>query len=425
MNSDPTVFLIDEQPISRTEFDSLLSRFSPLFARHRRILIHTGAPLELCLALVLSRDLKRELYFCHSYSSDKQVQTLHDAHEIDLLLRDGWTEDRTRSTAEHEPSAAIDSGCLYVFTSGTTGEPKIARHPWSTIQHSAAYAGDRFSGCIWMMTYSPTSYAGLQVFFSAYNNSGTIYYPPSGFEPIARGMSAHNIEIVSGTPTFWRLLINSWPEDAVRPRLRQITLGGEVVDQTILDSIKSFFSPERITHIYASTEAGTAVVVSDGQAGFPQEFLDRNKEVRLRIVEGILQVKTPARMSGYVGREASVINDGWLITGDAVDIRDGRVYILGREDGMINVGGQKVLPEEVETALQSLDEIVHCRAFARPNPITGAVVGAEVVLAEGCTFDPRGIKRRLRPLLADYKIPRNLVAVSHIEATPHGKTNRQ
>jgi acyl-coenzyme A synthetase/AMP-(fatty) acid ligase len=419
------LFLIGERPISRSQFDSLIERFTPVFSRHRRILIHSDDPLEQNLALVLSRNLKRELFLCHSYFDSERVQTVSDSYQVDLLLREGWLDNAGGTIGEFDPASETSGGSLYVFTSGTTGEPKIARHEWSTIQHSAAYVDELLSHRKWMMTYSPSTYAGLQVFFSACNSGGSIYYPPSSFEQMARGMSARDVEIVSGSPTFWRLLISSWPSDVPRPKLLQATLGGEVVDQDILDNIKSFCSPRRITHIYASTEAGTAVVVSDGRAGFPVEYLDRDRKVQLRIVDDILQVKTPAPMAEYVGRKASVTDDGWLITGDVVEIRDGRVYIWGREDGMINVGGLKVLPEEVETVLQSFEEVVDCRVFAKPSPILGSLVAAEIVLADGVTFDQKTMKQKLRKMLVEYKVPRLLIPVPIIEATPHGKKNRQ
>ncbi len=423
-NSDAALFTIGERALGRSEFDSLLERFTPLFSQHRRILIHAADPLDQSVALVLSRDLDRELFLCHSFFGPEQVRTISDTHRVNLVLREGWTGSGDR-IEERDHDTATTDGSLYVFTSGTTGEPKIARHAWSTIQHSAAYVDDLLAGCKWMMTYSPTTYAGLQVFFSAYNNGGRIYYPPLSFEAIAAGMVAQEVEVVSGTPTFWRLLISSWPSDLPRPQLLQATLGGEVVDQDILDNIISFCAPRRVTHIYASTEAGTAVVVSDGRAGFPVDFLEASKRVGLRIVDDILQVKSPAPMTGYVGKQAALTDDGWLITGDAVVIRDDRVYILGREDGMINVGGLKVLPEEVETALRSLEGVVDCRVFGKSNPLLGALVAAEVVMAEGVPFDPKAMKQKLRGMLAEHKVPRVIAAVPQIEATPHGKKKRE
>lgn len=425
MNNDSPFFVFDDQSITSSDFDAMLDRFRSLFTRHRRILIHSDDAVELNLALILSRNLKRELFLCHSFFSADTIRTLSTTHQIDLTLRQGWIDKSGQFIQESDSLVQENGDCLYVFTSGTTGEAKIAQHQWSTIQYSSAYVNERLSARKWMMTYSPTSYAGLQVFFSAFNSGGTIYYAPSNIELMARGMVDHRVEIVSGTPTFWRMLISAWPANLSPVRLEQVTLGGEIVDQDILDSIESFFRPNSMTHIYASTEAGTAVVVSDGIAGFPVKYLDRKRGVRLRIVDGLLQVKTPASMTRYVGGQSMVTDDGWLMTGDAVEIRQDRVYFKGRQDGMINVGGLKVMPEEVETALQAIDGIVDCRVFSKPSPILGSMVAAEVVLGDGLTLNPQFLKNELRKALAEYKIPLVFAPVPQIEATPHGKKSRR
>ena len=388
-------------------------------------MIHSSDPLYQAVALILARELKSELFLCHAFFKSAQVEKLRADHRVDLLLQNDSWEEPGQITSLADTTPADNEGCLYVFTSGTTGEPKIARHRWATIQYSSEYVSERLSGRTWIMTYSATSFAGLQVFFSAINSDGTIYYPPAEYDKMAAGMSNHGVTIISGTPTFWRMLISSWPSDVPSVKLEQATLGGEIVDQAILDSIKSFFAPTRLTHIYASTEAGTAIVVSDGRAGFPIEYLDRQEGVQLQVVDGLLQVKTPAPMSGYVDGRSISTDDGWLRTDDAVEMRDGRVYFVGRQDGMINVGGLKVLPEEVELALQSLPQVTDSRVFAKRSPILGSIVAAEIVMQNDTKLNAKEIKSKLRAILADYKVPQVFLPVSKIEATPHGKKSRR
>lgn len=425
MKNDTALFIFDDRTQTRPEFDRLRQQHEPLFSKHQRIIIRSTDPVELYVALILARDLKRELFYCHSYFEDNDVIELADKNQIDLVLFDHWLDGREGAVRTGAIAEDVAGDSLYIFTSGTTGTAKIARHKWATIAHSSAFAGDRLDHRTWLMSYSPTSYAGLQVFFSAYNNGGTIYFPPLGYDRIAHSICKYQVEVISATPTYWRLLISSWPSDLKPVRLEQATLGGEVIDQSILDQIKTFFAPHRLTHIYASTEAGTAIVTSDGKAGFPVEFLDRTEGVLLRIVDDKLQVKTPAPMAEYLGGGTVRTDDDWLLTGDSVEIRANRVFLVGREDGMINVGGMKVSPDEVETALHTLDEIVDCRVFAKKSPLVGSIVVAEVVTRDNIPPDPRSIKKRLRLLMADYKVPQMLISVSEIEATPHGKKARK
>lgn len=424
MTSD-RLFIWDDRTVAGPEFDQILAAQRPLFSNHQRIMLRSADNLEVCIALFLARELGGELFLCHSFFDDESARELAATHKADLLLLDGWTT--TKQAIVHCDSGVSSSaeGSLHIFTSGTTGTAKIACHRWSSIQHSSGFVDDRLSGRTWLMTYSPTTYAGLQVFFSAVNNSGSIFFPPPDFGATARSLAGHGVEVISATPTYWRLLINSWPPDLPHVALEQATLGGEVIDQSILDLIDKFFQPRGLTHIYASTEAGTAIVTSDRLAGFPVEGLDRTEGVRLRIIDDKLQVKTPAPMAEYVGGKSVLTDDNWLITGDRVEVKHGRVFFVGREDGMINVGGMKVSPDEVETALHSLDEVVDCRVFAKKNPIVGSLVVAEVVTVDGVKLDVRSVKERLRHKLADYKVPQVFLSVPRIEASPHGKKVRQ
>lgn len=424
MSNKNGLFIIGERLISRTEFDNLLAKYKSLFEKHRRIIIHSDDPLEQNLALILCRDLDRQLFLCHSFFDRHQVQNLSEKYKIDLILKKGWAKKNENSILESNTSTENSEGAIFVFTSGTTGKAKIAQHKWSSIEHSSSYIKDHLSQSVWMMMYSSTSYAGLQVFFSAYNNCGNIYYPPPDYKQMAHGMVQNNVDVVSGTPTFWRMLINSWPYDLPHEKLKQVTIGGEIVDQDILDTIKAFFRPEKITHIYASTEAGTAIIVSDGFSGFPQNNLNKNGDIKLRVVDDILQVQTPASMTKYIEGKSLITDDGWIITGDVVELRGNRLYFKGRQDGMINVGGQKVLPEEVETALRGLDEITDCRVYSKKNPILSSIVVADIILGEDIDLDPQILKKKLREVLSDFKIPRLFIPVSKIEVSSHGKKSR-
>src|SRR5262249_18020252 len=146
----------------------------------------------------------------------------------------------------------------------------------------------------------------------------------------------------------WRaFLLAARPGDLV---LRQITLGGEAADQATLDRIRNAFPDARITHIYASTEAGVVFSVHDGLEGFPAEWLDRPSQgAALRVRDGFLQIRTPNAMRGYVSDTAQpMLDEGWLATADRVEVRGARAYIVGRDDSTINVAGSKVHPLMVE-----------------------------------------------------------------------------
>ena len=123
--------------------------------------------------------------------------------------------------------------------------------------------------------------------------------------------AAHGVDAVSGTPTFWRRTLHRDPEALARVPLRQITLGGEPVDQAVLDQLRELFPAARISWIYASSEVGASIVVHDGRAGFPVGWLDRVTPGRptLSVRDDELVITSPHHGVGL---------DGPVRTGDRV-----------------------------------------------------------------------------------------------------------
>src|SRR5262249_14176189 len=149
------------------------------------------------------------------------------------------------------------------------------------------------------------------------------------------------------------------------------------IDQPTLDRLARAFPGARLTQIYASSEGGTLLAVHDGRAGFPAEWLGREGQGgRVRLREGQLEGLSPPRMVGHhaEGHSDPTTPDGWLATGDLVRVEADRVVFLGRQDSLINVGGAKVFPQEVEGFLLGLPGIVEARVRPVRNPITGQAV---------------------------------------------------
>lgn len=275
------------------------------------------------------------------------------------------------------------------------------------------------------MAYSPTAFAGLQVFFSAWNNEGVIYYGDPDFRKAANIIAHKNVEVISATPTFWRMLIVNWPGELPRPRLLQATLGGEAVRQDILDNIRTFFKPERITHVYASTEAGSTISVSDGLEGVPSSWLERKGDVEIRIRDGHLEIKSANMMKGYLQSENNPLTeDGWIRTPDLVELMGNRIYFRGREDGIINIGGNKISPEIVEGTINSLAEVADSVVYARSSPIVGSLVAADVQLKPGAKRTVKDLKEELRGVLPAWQIPQYVRIVDAIGISESGKKRR-
>ena len=161
-------------------------------------------------------------------------------------------------------------------------------------------------------------------------------------------------------------------------------LSGEVADQSVLDRLSEQFPTAAVGHAYASTEAGVGFEVTDGLEGFPATFLSRPGAVEMRIQEDTLRIRSPRVAERYLGAgQAGVAEpDGFVDTGDIIERRGDRLYFMGRANGVINVGGLKVHPEEVEAIINRCPGVRMSRVKGRANPITGAIVAADVILAE-------------------------------------------
>jgi len=335
-----------------------------------------------------------------------------------------------RLTTLSTPAAAAPGFAILLTTSGTTGKPKVARHSIDALLgrirfHASAGARPR-----WLLTYHPASFAGLQMLLTVLvSGAELISVDQANVPELAQAALEHRPTHISATPTFWRAFLVALGDDAAALPLEQATLGGEIVDQATLDRLRALFPKAGITHIYASTEAGALFAVRDGQAGFPAQWLETGIDgARLRVRDGELQVLSPRAMLGYAaGAKASpVLADGWLVTGDLVEQRGDRVYFLGRGDSVISVGGAKLTPEEVEAVLLKVPGVAEGRVFGVKNPITGYLVGAEIVAQAGA--DVEHLRAELltaaRAQLEPYKVPRVIRFVSSIRVSEAGKKDR-
>lgn len=387
---------------------------------HGRLLVWSSRAREVLLALAAADHLGATLFVAHATLPEAQVEALIAEHGVSAAFFEGEAAPRLRGSSPRGEGARV-----VVMTSGTTGAPKLAEHPLShllaTLRRTPAGRDAR-----WLLSYPPTTFAGLQVALTALLGGGTLV-APADRSPDAQiaACRAHGVTHASGTPTFWRGLLLALA--GAQLPLRQITLGGEAADQPTLDRVAAAFPGARIVHIYATTELGVVFRVNDGRAGFPAAWLDDpGREAELRVVDGVLEVRSPRRMAGYRSADqAPASPDGWLRTGDLVRVEGDRARFEGRADRLLNTGGNKVRPEEVEAALLEHPAVADARVFGLPSPLVGEIVAAEVVLA--LPGDEAALRvallQHLRARLEAYKAPRNLRFVASVVGAS-GKKSR-
>ncbi len=360
-----------------------------------------------------------------------------DLTPLGLATRDGaWTafflSNSHPGEAATRPDAAQRHLTRWVLpTSGTTGTPKLVVHSLASLTRSAKFDQDRGGAYRWGALYNLTGFAGLQVFLQSWCAGSCLILgnPDDTLQQRVAALLAAGCTALSATPTMWRKLLMGYRIEHLP--LRQITLGGEIVDQKILDALTATFPAARITHIYASTEAGVGFAVHDSLAGFPADYLLQPPvDVRIAVdPQGQLLLQAPCAEQEYLGDNIALRDErGFVETGDLVARRGDRYYFLGRANGTINVGGNKVHPEEVEGFLLGCEGVQMARVSARKSPFTGQLVQAEVVPDPAVAMDRELWQRQLlaacRAALAPYKVPAVLRVVDGIEATATGKLKR-
>ena len=409
--------------------------------RGASVVLRTGTQLATALALLELDGLARRIVLCTPDLSTEHLRLAVAAAEATVILCDrpipeladtgatcivstgaAVTPAESAPGGQHETEWAL-------FTSGTTGPPKMALHSLHSLAGAIPRGNAGTADAAWSTFYDIRRYGGLQILLRALIGGGSMVFSGPTEAPgdfLARAADAR-VSFISGTPTHWRRALLSPAAAAMAPA--NVRLSGEVADQAILDKLRAAYPDARICHAFASTEAGVAFEVCDGLAGFPADFVGdaRRGEARpgvaLQVENGTLRIRSERTARCYLGPDAERLKgpDGFVDTKDVVELRGDRYRFMGRRDGVINVGGLKVHPEEVEAVVNRHPRVGMSLARAKRSPIIGAVVVVDVVLradaGEGAQTLEAEILETCRQAMAWFKVP---AAVRVVPSLPIG-----
>jgi acyl-coenzyme A synthetase/AMP-(fatty) acid ligase len=424
------------------EGSSLGGRLAELSGRS--VLVAVRDQLRTGIAMIELDGVARRMLLCPPDLNPEYIPSLIDDAQIDGIVCDdpaSWKSAGVSLVVTASlpvkavaPIKTERTTEWLMLTSGTTGSPKIVHHSLATLIGAIVAEGPSSSpAATWATFYDIRRYGGLQIFLRAIVGGGSMVLSEPGesiADYVAR-LTARGVTHISGTPSHWRKALMSGGAASFAPGY--VRLSGEIADQAVLDSLRRAFPAASIGHAYASTEAGVAFAVNDGLEGFPASMLQETKSgVEMKVEDGSLRIRSPRTAYGYVGRNDAALMDanGFIDSGDMVDLRDGRYYFVGRRGGIVNVGGLKVHPEEVEAVINRHRQVRMSRVRSRRSPITGAIVIADVVLAETAdALRSSAIRDEImttcRESLAVHKVPAMISFVSSLDVTPSGKLARQ
>ena len=330
---------------------------------------------------------------------------------VDAVIED----DNVKHITHHQKHVLIEelrekehSG-LVLFSTGTTGRPKAILHDLTLFMQRFETPRPTLKTINFLLF---DHIGGLNTLLHTLFNKGTVVAPKSrGVEDILATCAEHKIEVLPTTPTFLRMMLMSGliPE-GVPKSLRIITYGTERMDQPTLDALCELLPNVEFRQTFGMSELGIVRVKSESSNSL---FMKVGGEgIETRVVNNVLEIRSQTRMLGYLNAESPFNHEGWYNTKDIVEERDGYYKVTGRTSEIINVGGLKFMPYEVERVALQYEYVELAKAEGKPNPITGQHVELTVQSASKGEVDKVRLKTFLAAQLPDHMMPKRIKVAS-------------
>jgi long-chain acyl-CoA synthetase len=312
---------------------------------------------------------------------------------------------------------------LVLFSSGSTGRPKAVLHDFAVLLEKFLKPGQRKTTLSFLLF---DHIGGIDTLFNTLSNGGTLVTTPARDpDSVCAAIAAHRVHTLPASPTFLNLLLLS--EAHLRhdlASLQVVAYGTEPMPEPLLARLAAALPRAKLVQTYGLSELGVLRTKSREGSLFVK-FSGEGFETQVR--DGVLWVKARTAMLGYLNAPDLFDADGWLNTEDAVEVDGEWMHLLGRVTDLINVGGRKVYPAEVEAVLLQCPNVSDVAVFAEKNPITGQAVAARFNLIEPEPFD--SFKKRLRTFCRDklppYKVPARIELTSREQFNARFKKARK
>jgi long-chain acyl-CoA synthetase len=365
-----------------------------------------------------------------SASADHRDEFLRVA-EVGWVLsfddRDDWSLQRLSGSSTHplifELRALREPG-LVLFSSGSTGRNKAALHNFNRLLDKFKLPRQRLTALSFLLF---DHIGGINTLLYALSNGGTVVVGTRR-DPleICRLVERYRVELLPTSPTFLNLLLLSEAYKGFDlSSLKLITYGTEVMPESTLRRLREAFPDVRLQQTYGLTELG--ILRSKSRDSNSLWVKVGGEGVETKILDGTLRIRTSSAMLGYLNAPSPIDADGWMDTQDAVESDGEYIRIIGRTSDIINVGGNKVYPAEVESVLMQIDNVADATVYGEPNPITGQIVASIVRLwqPEHVNQLSKRIRAHARRRLAPYKVPVKIVVRDQLGFTPRYKKVRE
>ncbi|MCT7528322.1 fatty acid--CoA ligase family protein [Aliarcobacter cryaerophilus] len=328
-------------------------------------------------------------------------QTIIKTDEKNLLIQN------LKTTFSHNMIDNLrekNSSGLILFSSGSTGKPKAMVHNLDTLIDSFKDKKEKSMNMLVFLMFDHIG--GLNTVFNALCMGACLIIPKiKDAKTICELIEKYKIMVLPSSPTFLNLiLISEEYKNYDLSSLRMITYGTETMPQSLLLKLKEVFPKVKFLQTFGTSETGISTTSSKSSNSLFMKLEDINGEYK--IVENELWLRSKTQVLGYLNASMdSFTSDGWFKTGDLVEVDGEYIKIIGRAKEVINVGGQKVLPAEVESIILEMEEISDCMVYGEKNAITGQTVVCDVVLNKKIENIKKIVRVFCKDRLDAYKIP--------------------
>jgi len=395
----------------------------------RVVALHGSYSPQVC-ALLLALMENRNIIVPLTSAPEAHTQHCLKIAQAEVVFRfdedEVWKTDRTGVGVSHPLLKQLqESGApgLVLFSSGSTGEPKAALHNLDSLLEKFKTRRHRLRTLAFLLL---DHIGGINTLFYTLFNGGTVVsMEDRSPQSVCQAIEQYRVEMLPTSPTFLSLLlISEEHRNFDLSSLRWITYGTEPMSATTLERLNSIFPNVRFQQTYGLSELGILRSKSKDSSSLWVKVGGEGYETK--VVDNVLWIRTRYSMLGYLNAPSPFDEEGWFNTQDVVEVEGEYLRILGRETDIINVGGEKVYPAQVEGVLLGMNHVRDVTVRGQKNPILGQVVVAQFHLSKPESLD--SLKRRVREYCKDklprYQIPARIEISDQLQSGQRFKKNR-